>query len=272
MVKVIAQEIKNRINQIKVQIEDTTSDYDRENLQERLAKLAGGVAVIQVGAATETEMKEKKHRIEDALSATRAAVEEGVVPGGGVTLLQIAPALDKLKETGDVATGISIVRKALAEPLRQIANNAGVEGSVIVEKVSSMELGKGFNALTGEYVDMVASGIVDPAKVTRSALQNAASIAAMFLTTECLVAEIPEKDKPMMPAAVACPAEWEWEWIKVSFKPADIGGLFTIKITAEISDKTLYSSKDAKNAKGYNNHLTEIKKFTFIFAPSGLAR
>jgi chaperonin GroEL len=195
-----AQEIKNRISQIKVQIDDTTSDYDKEKLQERLAKLSGGVAVIQVGAATETEMKEKKHRIEDALSATRAAVEEGVVPGGGVALLQIAPALDKLKETGDIATGISIVRKALAEPLKQIANNAGVEGSVIVEKVSAMEQGKGFNALTGEYVNMIAAGIVDPAKVTRSALQNAASIAAMLLTTECLITEIPEKEKgPMMP-------------------------------------------------------------------------
>jgi chaperonin GroEL len=192
-------EIKNRIHQIKVQIEDTTSDYDREKLQERLAKLSGGVAVIQVGAATETEMKEKKHRIEDALSATRAAVEEGIVPGGGVTLLQIAPALEKLNETGDVATGISLVRKALSEPLRQISNNAGMEGSVIVEKVSGLEFGKGFNALSGEYVNMVDSGIVDPAKVTRSALQNAASIAAMLLTTECLVADIPEKEKPMPP-------------------------------------------------------------------------
>lgn len=197
-----AQEIKNRINQIKVQIEETTSDYDREKLQERLAKLAGGVAVIQVGAATETEMKEKKHRIEDALSATRAAVEEGIVPGGGVTLLQIAPALDKLNESGDVATGIALVKKALSEPLRQIANNAGMEGSVIVEKVSSLEFGKGFNALTGEYVNMVESGIVDPAKVTRSAVQNAASIAAMLLTTECLVAEIPEKEKPAMPGGM----------------------------------------------------------------------
>jgi chaperonin GroEL len=191
------QEIKSRINQIKVQIEDTTSDYDREKLQERLAKLAGGVAVIQVGAATETEMKEKKHRIEDALSATRAAVEEGVVPGGGVTLLQIAPVLNDLKETGDVATGISIVRKALAEPLRLIADNAGLEGSVVVEKVSALPKGQGYNALTGEYTDMVSAGIVDPAKVTRSALQNAASIAGMLLTTECLVAEIPEKEKPM---------------------------------------------------------------------------
>jgi chaperonin GroEL len=191
------QEIKSRINQIKVQIDDTSSDYDREKLQERLAKLAGGVAVIQVGAATETEMKEKKHRIEDALSATRAAVEEGVVPGGGVTLLQIAPVLSALEETGDVATGISIVRKALAEPLRLIADNAGLEGSVIVEKVSALPKGQGFNALTGEYTDMVSAGIVDPAKVTRSALQNAASIASMLLTTECLVADLPEKEKPM---------------------------------------------------------------------------
>jgi chaperonin GroEL len=194
-----SQEIKNRISQIKKQIEDTTSDYDREKLQERLAKLAGGVAVIQVGAATETEMKEKKLRIEDALAATRAAVEEGVVPGGGVTLIQIAPALDKITEHGDVATGISIVRKALAEPLKQIADNAGVEGSVIVEKVVSMPSGHGYNALTGEYVDMVKAGIIDPAKVTRSALQNAASIAAMLLTTECLVAEIPEPKPAAVP-------------------------------------------------------------------------
>lgn len=195
------QEIKNRIHQIKVQIEDTTSDYDREKLQERLAKLSGGVAVIQVGAATETEMKEKKLRIEDALSATRAAVEEGVVPGGGVALLQAAPALDKIKAEGDVATGIAIVRKALAEPLKQIANNSGVEGSVIVEKVSAMSAGRGYNALTGEYVDMVQAGIIDPAKVTRSALQNAASIAAMLLTTESLVAEIPEPKPPVTPPA-----------------------------------------------------------------------
>jgi chaperonin GroEL len=201
-----AQDIKKQINQIKTQIDDTTSDYDREKLQERLAKLSGGVAVIQVGAATETEMKEKKHRIEDALSATRAAVEEGVVSGGGVALLQIAPSLDKIKETGDVATGIALVRKALSEPLRQISNNAGVEGSVIVEKVSSMETGKGFNALTGEYVNMITSGIVDPAKVTRSALQNAASIAALLLTTESLVVEIPEKEKaPMMPGGGGMP-------------------------------------------------------------------
>jgi chaperonin GroEL len=191
------KEIKARIGQIKVQIENTTSDYDKEKLQERLAKLAGGVAVIQVGAATETEMKEKKHRIEDALSATRAAVEEGVVPGGGVTLLQIIPVLDQMKETGDIATGVSIVRKALAEPIRQIANNAGVEGSVIVEKVMALPKGQGYNALTGEYADMIKAGIVDPAKVTRSALQNAASIAAMLLTTEALITAIPEKEKPM---------------------------------------------------------------------------
>ncbi|HEY8391246.1 MAG TPA: chaperonin GroEL [Capillibacterium sp.] len=192
------QDIKNRISQIKLEIEETTSDYDREKLQERLAKLSGGVAVIQVGAATETEMKEKKHRIEDALSATRAAVEEGIVPGGGVTLLQIAPVLDELmkKESGDLATGMSIVRRALAEPVKQIATNAGVEGSVIAEKVLSMEKGHGYNALTGEFVDMMSSGIVDPAKVTRSALQNAASIAGMLLTTECLIADIPEKEKP----------------------------------------------------------------------------
>jgi chaperonin GroEL len=195
-----SQEIKNRINQIKVQIEDTTSDYDREKLQERLAKLSGGVAVIQVGAATETEMKEKKFRIEDALSATRAAVEEGVVPGGGVTLLQIAPVLDKIKEDGDVATGVAIIRKALTEPLRQIANNAGVEGSVIVEKVASLPAGHGYNALNGEFTDMVQAGIIDPAKVTRGALQNAASIAAMVLTTESLVAEIPEPKAPAAPA------------------------------------------------------------------------
>ncbi|MGE5529417.1 MAG: chaperonin GroEL [Patescibacteria group bacterium] len=191
------REIKNRIAQIKLEIEDTKSDYDREKLQERLAKLAGGVAVIKVGAATETEMKEKKHRIEDALSATRAAVEEGIVPGGGVTLLQLAPALDKIQESGDVATGIAIVRKALEEPVRQIAANAGVEGSVVVEKVRGLPFGQGYDALKGEYTTMTEAGIVDPAKVTRSALQNAASIAAMLLTTEALVAEKPEKEKPM---------------------------------------------------------------------------
>ncbi|HBT15700.1 MAG TPA: chaperonin GroEL [Firmicutes bacterium] len=196
-----SQDIKNRISQIKLEIEDTTSDYDREKLQERLAKLAGGVAVIQVGAATETEMKEKKHRIEDALSATRAAVEEGIVPGGGVALLQISPILEELqkKETDDIATGISIVRKALSEPVKQIANNAGAEGSVIAEKVLNLSKGQGYNAMNGEFVDMIEAGIVDPAKVTRSALQNAASIAGMLLTTEALIADLPEKDKPAMP-------------------------------------------------------------------------
>ncbi len=196
-----SQDIKNRISQIKLEIEDTTSDYDREKLQERLAKLAGGVAVIQVGAATETEMKEKKHRIEDALSATRAAVEEGIVPGGGVALLQISPILEELqkKETDDIATGISIVRKALSEPVKQIANNAGAEGSVIAEKVLNLSKGQGYNAMNGEFVNMIEAGIVDPAKVTRSALQNAASIAGMLLTTEALIADLPEKDKPAMP-------------------------------------------------------------------------
>ena len=193
------REIKNRISQIKLEIEETKSDYDREKLQERLAKLAGGVAVIKVGAATETEMKEKKHRIEDALSATRAAVEEGVVPGGGVALLQLAPALDKIEAKGDEATGIAIVRRALEEPVRQIANNAGAEGSVVVERIKGLPFGHGFDALRGEYVKMAEAGIIDPAKVTRSALQNAASIAAMILTTEALVAEKPEKEKASTP-------------------------------------------------------------------------
>ena len=193
--------IEKRIAQIKKQIEETTSDFDREKLQERLAKLAGGVAVIQVGAATETEMKEKKLRIEDALNATRAAVEEGIVAGGGTTYIQIIKALEELEKTatGDEKTGITIVRKALEEPLKQIAINAGLEGSVIVEKVKNLPVGHGFNALTEEYVDMIAAGIVDPAKVTRSALQNAASVAAMLLTTEALVAEKPEKDKKAAP-------------------------------------------------------------------------
>ena len=188
--------IKARINQIKKQIEESTSDFDKEKLQERLAKLAGGVAVINVGAATEVEMKEKKLRLEDALSATRAAVEEGIVPGGGACYIDIIPALDALTaDEQDERTGIEIVKKALEEPLRQIANNAGAEGSVIVEKVRNEAAGIGYNALTGEFVDMIANGIVDPAKVTRSALQNAASIAAMILTTETLVAEKPEESK-----------------------------------------------------------------------------
>jgi chaperonin GroEL len=189
--------IQGRISQIKKQIEDTDSDYDREKLQERLAKLSGGVAVVQVGAATETELKEKKQRIEDALSATRAAVEEGIVPGGGTVYLHALPALtDDLVQEPDAKVGVQIVRRALEEPLRIIASNAGVEGSLIVERVKSMPRGQGYNAETGEYGDLLKAGVVDPAKVTRSALENAASIAAMLLTTEVLIAEKPEKDKP----------------------------------------------------------------------------
>lgn len=192
--------IKNRIASIKSQIEETTSDFDREKLQERLAKLSGGVAVIQVGAATETEMKEKKLRIEDALAATRAAVEEGIVPGGGTAFINTLPKVRELVEklSGDEKTGAMIIEKALEEPVRQIAINAGLEGSVVVDKVKSSETGVGFDVLVEKYVNMLDSGIVDPAKVTRSALQNAASIAAMVLTTESLVADIPEKE-PMMP-------------------------------------------------------------------------
>ena len=190
-----AEDIKKRINQIRVQIEETTSDFDREKLQERLAKLAGGVAVIEVGAATETEMKEKKLRIEDALSATRAAVEEGIVPGGGVAYLNAIQALDDLKLEGDEAVGVQIIRRALEEPLRQIAENAGEEGSIVVERVKAMEKGMGYNALTGAYVNMMEAGIVDPAKVVRSAIQNAASIASLFLTTEAVVTDKPEEDK-----------------------------------------------------------------------------
>jgi chaperonin GroEL len=189
------KEIEARINQIKVQIEETTSDFDREKLQERLAKLAGGVAVIKVGAATETELKEKKLRIEDALNATRAAVEEGLVPGGGTALINVLPALDNVKAEGDELTGVNLVRKALEAPVRQIADNAGVEGSVIVERLKKERVGVGYNAATGEWVDMMQAGIVDPAKVTRSALQNAASVAALFLTTEAIVADKPEKEK-----------------------------------------------------------------------------
>ncbi|MBJ7593538.1 MAG: chaperonin GroEL [Candidatus Dormibacteraeota bacterium] len=185
--------IKGRIEQIKAEIEKSTSDWDKEKLQERLAKLAGGVAVIKVGAATETELKEKKHRMEDAVSATRAAVEEGIVPGGGVVLVNCVSALDGVKAEGDVKTGVNILRRALEEPLRQIADNAGEEGSVVVEKVKNLPKGQGYNAATGEYVDMVAAGIIDPTKVTRSALQNAASIAALLLTTEALITDIPER-------------------------------------------------------------------------------
>jgi chaperonin GroEL len=196
------EDIKARIGQIRAAIEETTSDFDREKLQERLAKLSGGVAVIKVGAATETEMKEKKLRIEDALNATRAAVEEGIVPGGGVVYVNAIPCVAKLldKTAGDEKTGVSLVIGALAEPLRQIASNAGLEGSVILENVrTNGKKGYGFNALTEEYVDMFSAGIVDPAKVTRSALQNAASIAAMILTTESLVADKKEPPAPAMP-------------------------------------------------------------------------
>jgi chaperonin GroEL len=190
------EEIKGRINQIKKQIEETTSDYDKEKLQERLAKLAGGVAVINVGATTETEMKEKKARVEDALHATRAAVEEGIVPGGGVAFLRAIPALDKLKLDGDEAVGVSIVRKALEEPIRLIAENAGVEGSIVVNRVKEEKGAFGFNAETLQYEDLMVSGVIDPAKVTRIALENAASIASLLITTEALVAEKPEEKKP----------------------------------------------------------------------------
>lgn len=191
--------IKGRIKQIKAEIEQSDSDFDREKLQERLAKLAGGVAVIKVGAATETELKEKKHRIEDALSATKAAVEEGIVPGGGVVLVNAIPMVDETKYDGDVRTGVEIVKKALEEPLKWIANNAGYEGSVVVEKVKNMPNGEGLDAMTGKYTNMVEAGIIDPAKVTRSGLQNAASIASLLLTTEVLVAEKPEKPEHPMP-------------------------------------------------------------------------
>ena len=194
------KEIEGRIKQIRAQIEETTSDYDKEKLQERLAKLAGGVAVIKVGAATETEMKEKKARVEDALNATRAAVEEGIVPGGGVALLRAAKALDHLKLAGDEATGAHIVRRALEEPIRRIVENAGLEGSVVVEKVkAAKELAYGFDAEKNEYVDMMHAGIIDPTKVERIALQNAASIASLLLTTEALITDIPE-EKGAMPA------------------------------------------------------------------------
>src|SRR5438270_2164929 len=192
--------IQARMKQIRAQIDDTTSDFDREKLQERLAKLAGGVAVIKVGAPTEVELKEKKHRIEDALSATRAAVEEGIVAGGGTALVNALPALDKLRLDGDERTGVEILRRALEEPLRQIAFNAGAEGSVVVAAVKGFEPGKGFDARTGEYTDMFKAGIIDPAKVTRSGLQNAASIAGMLLTTETIITDLPEKEKaPAMP-------------------------------------------------------------------------
>ncbi|PJA29571.1 MAG: chaperonin GroEL [candidate division Zixibacteria bacterium CG_4_9_14_3_um_filter_46_8] len=194
------EEIKGRIKQLKKQVDDTTSDYDREKLQERLAKLAGGVAVINVGAATEMEMKEKKARVEDALHATRAAVEEGIIPGGGVAFIRALPALDNLKLEGDEKVGVGILRKALEEPMRWIADNAGAEGSIVVDKVkTNSNANFGYNAETNTYEDMILAGVIDPTKVSRSALENAASIASMLLTTECLISEKPDKDKAMPP-------------------------------------------------------------------------
>ena len=192
--------IMGRIAQIKREIEETNSDYDREKLQERLAKLAGGVAVISVGAATEVEMKEKKDRVDDALHATRAAVEEGIVPGGGIALIRAAAAVADLKLAGDEATGAAIIARAVEEPLRQLAINGGYEGSIVVQKVKELKGDMGFNVATGEYVDMLKSGILDPAKVTRSALQNAASVASLLLTTECLITDVKEDKEPAMPA------------------------------------------------------------------------
>ncbi|MCX5828689.1 MAG: chaperonin GroEL [Deltaproteobacteria bacterium] len=192
-------DLEGRVKQIRAQVEETTSDYDREKLQERLAKLVGGVAVIKVGAATETEMKEKKARVEDALNATRAAVEEGIVPGGGVAYIRSLPALDKLKLEGDQQVGVNIVKKALEEPLKMIAANAGMEGSVVVEKVKEKKGSFGFNARTDQYEDMIAAGVIDPTKVTRFALQNAASVASLMLTTQCMIAEKPEEKGGGMP-------------------------------------------------------------------------
>lgn len=194
-----SEAIAGRVAQIRRQIDETTSDYDREKLQERLAKLAGGVAVINVGAATETEMKEKKARVEDALHATRAAVEEGIVPGGGVALIRAQAAIDGVKLSGDEATGADIVRRAIEAPLRQLAANAGVEGALIVSEVKKQKGNGGYNVATGEYVDLIKAGVVDPTKVTRSALQNAASISGLLLTTECLIADIPKEEKAEAP-------------------------------------------------------------------------
>ncbi|MBT6627284.1 MAG: chaperonin GroEL, partial [Gemmatimonadetes bacterium] len=194
-----AADIKGRVAQIRAQIEETTSDYDGEKLQERLAKLAGGVAVINVGAATETEMKEKKARVEDALHAARAAVEEGVVPGGGVTFIRAIDVVDAIKAEGDEATGVAIIRRSLEEPLRQISANAGLEGAIVVQRVAAAKGANGYNARTDVYEDLVKAGITDPAKVSRTAIENGASIASLLLTTEALVAEIPE-DKPAAPA------------------------------------------------------------------------
>jgi chaperonin GroEL len=193
------KDIEGRVKQIRTQIDETTSDYDREKLQERLAKLVGGVAVIKVGAATETEMKEKKARVEDAMHATKAAVEEGIVPGGGVALLRSVKAVEAIKAEGDEAVGVNIIRRSLEEPLRQIAGNAGFEGAVVVAKVRDMKAEEGFNALTDDYENLVEAGVIDPTKVVRSALQNAASIASLLLTTEALVSEIPEDKEEKAP-------------------------------------------------------------------------
>jgi len=190
-------DILGRVNQLRRQIEETTSDYDKEKLQERLAKLAGGVAIISVGAATEMEMKEKKARVEDALHATRAAVEEGIVPGGGVALLRCLPAIDALPLDSDEKIGAEIVKRAMESPLRVLASNAGMEGSIVVQEVKRRKGNEGYNVATNEYEDLIKAGVVDPKKVTRSALQNAASIAGLLLTTECLITEMPEKGNEM---------------------------------------------------------------------------
>jgi chaperonin GroEL len=195
-------DIKGRVDQIRREIEDSTSDYDKEKLQERLAKISGGVAVVHVGAATEFEMKEKKARVEDALAATKSAVEEGIVPGGGVALLRAQTVIGKNGATGDEKAGMEIVANALESPARTIAANAGAEGSVVVEKIKHQKGAVGYNAATGEYVDLVQAGIVDPTKVTRSALQHAASIASLLLTTEAIVTDVPEEDKPQMPGGM----------------------------------------------------------------------
>ncbi|MEV8108429.1 TCP-1/cpn60 chaperonin family protein, partial [Streptomyces sp. NPDC088135] len=197
-----SDQVQGRVNQIRAEIENSDSDYDREKLQERLAKLAGGVAVIKAGAATEVELKERKHRIEDAVRNAKAAVEEGIVAGGGVALLQASAVFEKLELSGDEATGANAVKLALEAPLKQIAVNGGLEGGVVVEKVRNLAVGHGLNAATGEYVDMIAEGILDPAKVTRSALQNAASIAALFLTTEAVIADKPEKASAAAPGGM----------------------------------------------------------------------
>jgi len=196
------EEIEARVKQIRNQIQETTSDYDREKLQERLAKMVGGVAVIKVGAATETELKEKKARVEDALHATRAAVEEGIVPGGGVALIRTLPDLENLKLEGEMRLGAEIVKKAILEPAKQIAQNAGYDGSVVVEKIKEGKGGFGFNAGTEEYEDLLKAGIIDPTKVTRCALQNAASVAGLLITTECMITEKPEDKKAAMPGGM----------------------------------------------------------------------